>query len=112
MGFSEKELIEFGNRLIENISEQNKAEAELQGRMAHQTPYYVAELPEDMQKEIRQRVAAVLTERGVFTPENLENAMKSKICDLEELFDAREYIQRLEEEQQKKAVEQRKGGRR
>ena len=38
MGFSEKELIEFGNRLMENISEQNKAEAESQGQMAHQTP--------------------------------------------------------------------------
>ena len=130
MGFIKKELIQYKEKLMELVSEENKTEAEVLIRSfmsdfeksygyetevkreaVIQKPYYVAALPEDMQEEIRQRVTAKLTELGIFTPENLENAMGSKVCELDGLIETREYIQRIEEEQQKQAAEQRKGGR-
>ena len=131
MCFTRRELIQFGDKLMELVREENRSEAEVMIRSfvsdfektyeyekevkkeaVIQKPYYVAALPEDMQEEIRQRVTAKLTELGMFTPENLENAMSSPICDLERLIETREYIQRMEEEQQKKVAEQGKGGRR
>lgn len=131
MCFTRRELIQFGEKLMELVSEENKAgaetllrsfvsdfektyeyEKEVKKEAVIQKLYYVAALPEDMQEEIRQRVTAKLTELGIFTPENLENAMSSRLCDLERLIETREYIQRIEEEQQKKAAEQGKGGRR
>lgn len=44
-------------------------------------------MPDDVQEEIKQKVIAVLTEHGECTPENIENAMCSKIYDLEDLID-------------------------
>ena len=45
------------------------------------------------------------------TPENIDSAMCSKIYDLEDLIDIREYVRRMEEEQRKEAEQKRRGGR-
>ena len=62
-------------------------------------------------EEIRQKVIAALTEHGECTPENVDRAMSSKIYDLEDLIDIREYVERMEKEQRKKAEQKRRGGR-
>ena len=54
---------------------------------------------------------AALTECGECTPENVERAMSSKIYDLDDLIDIKEYVRRMEEEQQKKAEQKRGNGR-
>ena len=72
MGFIKKELIQYKEKLMELVSEENKTEAEVLIRSfmsdfeksygyetevkreaVIQKPYYVAALPEDMQVEIR-----------------------------------------------------------
>ena len=63
------------------------------------------------QEEIRQKVMAALAEHGECTPENVDRAMSSKIYDLEDLIDIREYVRRMETEQRKKAEQKRRGGR-
>lgn len=72
---------------------------------------YIAAMPDLVQEEIKEKVIAALTECGECTPENVERAMNSKIHDLEDLIDIKEYVRRIEEEQRRKA-EQRKDGRR
>lgn len=49
-----------------------------------------------------------MTECGECTPENVERAMSSKIYDLDDLIDIKEYVRRMEEEQRKK-TEQKRG---
>ena len=61
--------------------------------------------------EIKAKVMAALTECGECTPENVERAMSSKIYDLDDLIDIKEYVRRMEEEQQKKAEQKRGNGR-
>ena len=74
--------------------------------------HYIAAMPDDVQEEIKEKVIAALTEAGECTPENIERAMSSKIYDLEDLIDIREYVKRMEAEQRKKKTEQkRRGGR-
>ena len=58
-------------------------------------------------EEIKSKVIAVLTECGECTPENVERAMCSKIYDLNDLIDIKEYVRRMEEEQRKKAEQKR-----
>lgn len=50
-----------------------------------------------------------MTEHGECTPENVDRAMSSKIYDLEDLIDIREYVNRMETEQKKKAEQKRRG---
>lgn len=130
MGFTRKELIQFIDELVELASEENKTRAvlvkekfisdfeksyeyekEVQTKISYLPPYYVAAMPDDVQEEIKQKVIAALTEHGECTPENIENAMSSKIYDLDDLIDIREYVERIEEEQRKKAEQTRRGGR-
>ena len=122
MGFTRRELIEFMDGLVELASEENKAtavlvkerfisdfeksceyEKEVREEVSYLPPYYIAAMPDDVQEEIRKKVIEALTEVGECTPENIDSAMCSKIYDLEDLIDIREYVRRMEEEQRKEA---------
>ena len=130
MGFTKKELIRFLDGLVELASEENKVRAvlakekficdfektygyekEVITEVSKLPPYYVAAMPDSVQEEIKQKVIAALTECGECTPENVDRAMCSKIYDLEDLIDIREYVKRMEAEQRKKAEQKRRGGR-
>lgn len=127
---TKKELIEFLNELVELASEENKTKAvsikekfisdfeksygcekEVITEVTKLPPHYIAAMPDAVQEEIRQKVIAALTEHGECTPENVDRAMSSKIYDLEDLIDIREYVGRMEKEQRKKAEQKRRGGR-
>ena len=130
MGFTRRELIEFMDGLLELASEENKAtavlvkerfisdfeksyeyEKEVREEVSYLPPYYIAAMPDDVQEEIRKKVIEALTEVGECTPENIDSAMCSKIYDLEDLIDIREYVRRMEEEQRKEVEQKRRGGR-
>ena len=127
---TKKELIEFLNELVELASEENKTKAvsvkekfisdfeksyeyekEVVTEVSKLPPHYIAAMPDSVQEEIRQKVMAALAEHGECTPENVDRAMSSKIYDLEDLIDIREYVRRMETEQRKKAEQKRRGGR-
>ena len=127
---TKKELIEFLNELVELVSEENKIKAlsvkeriisgfeksyeyekEVITEISKLPPHYIAAMPDSVQEEIRQKVIAALTEHGECTPENVDRAMSSKIYDLEDLIDIREYVRKMEAEQRKKAEQKRRGGR-
>lgn len=126
---TKRELIQFMDELVELASEENKTRAilvkekfisdfeksyeyekEVQTEVSYLPPYYIAAMPDDVQEEIKQKVIAALTEHGECTPENIENALCSKIYDLEDLIDIREYVERMEEEQRKKQKQSGRGG--
>ena len=130
MGFTKKELIRFLDGLVELASEENKVRAvlakekficdfektygyekEVITEVSKLPPHYIAAMPDSVQEEIKQKVIAALTEHGECTPENIENAMSSKIYDLDDLIDIREYVEKMEEEQRKEAEQTRRGGR-
>ena len=127
---TKKELIEFLNELVELASEENKTKAvsvkekfisdfeksyeyekEAVTEVSKLPPHYIAATPDAVQEEIRQKVMAALAEHGECTPENVDRAMSSKIYDLEDLIDIREYVGRMEKEQRQKAEQKRRGGR-
>ena len=127
---TKKELIEFLNELVELASEENKIKAvlakekfisefekaygyekEVITEVSKLPPHYIAAMPENVQEEIKQKVIAALTEHGECTPENVDRAMCSKIYDLVDLIDIREYVERIEAEQRKKADQKRRGSR-
>ena len=127
---TKRELIEFLNELVELASEENKTKAvsvkekfisdfeksyeyekEAVTEVSKLPPHYIAAMPDSVQEEIRQKVMAVLAEHGECTPENVDRAMSSKIYDLDDLIDIREYVERMEKEQRKKAEQKRRGGR-
>ena len=127
---TKRELIEFLNELVELASEENKTKAvsvkekfisdfeksyeyekEAVTEVSKLPPHYIAAMPDSVQEEIRQKVIAALTEHGECTPENVDRAMSSKIYDLDDLIDIREYVERMEAEQRKKAEQKRRGGR-
>lgn len=127
---TKRELIKFLNELVELASEENKARAvlakekfisdfeksygfekEAEKEISYLPPHYIAAMPDEVQEEIRQKVIAALTEHGECTPENVQRAMDSKIYDLSDLIDIREYVERMEEEQRKKSEQSRRGGR-
>lgn len=131
MGFTKRELIEFFNSLTELVSEENQKEA----RFLIQTfmdgfeksyPYetihtekeilsfpacHIVALPEPIQQKIKEDVSARLKEIGDYSPENVERAMNSKLCDMEELLDIQKYTAKLEQEK-RKMLERNRGGRR
>lgn len=121
-----RELIMFMDELVNLASEENKERAiyikekfisnfrtireyekEVQTEITELPPYYIAAMPDSVQEEIKAKVIAALTECGECTPENVERAMSSKIYDLEDLIDIKEYVRRMEEEQRKKAEQKR-----
>ena len=116
MGFTKRELIQFLDGLVELASEENKVKAvlakekflsdfektygyekEVITEVSKLPPHYIAAMPDSVQEEIRQKVIAALTEHGECTPENVDRAMSSKIYDLEDLIDIREYVERIED---------------
>lgn len=130
MAMTRKELIKFLNELVELASEENKVKAvlakekfisnfeksygyekEVITEITKLPPHYIVAIPDSVQEEIRQKVIAALTEHGEYTPENVDRAMSSKIYDLENLIDIREYARRMEAERKKKAEQKRRGGR-
>lgn len=127
---TKRELTTFLDGLVELASEENKARAvlakenfisdfektygyekEVMTEVSYLPPYYIAAMPDSVQEEIRQKVIAALTEHGECTPENVDRVMSSKIHDLEDLIDIREYVRRMEAEQKKKTEQKRRGGR-
>ena len=98
-------------KFISDFEKSYEYEKEVQTEVSYLPPYYIAAMPDDVQEEIKQKVIAALTEHGECTPENIENAMCSKIYDLEDLIDIREYVERMEEEQRKKQEQSGRGGR-
>lgn len=127
---TKQELIQFLDELVALASEENKTRAvlvkekfirdfeksyeyekEVQTEISYLPPYYIAAMPDDVQEEIRQKVIAALTEHGECTPENIERAMSSKIYDLDDLIDIREYVRQMEETQGRKPEQKRRGGR-
>lgn len=130
MAITKKELIKFMDELVELASEENKSRAilvkekfindfeknyeyekEVQTEITELVPYYIAAMPDLIQEEIKTKVMAALTECGECTPENVERAMSSKIYDLDDLIDIKEYVRHIEEEQRKKAEQKRGNGR-
>lgn len=127
---TKRELIQFMNELMELASEENKSrvilvkekfindfersyeyEKEVQTEITELSPYYMAAMPDLIQEEIKAKVIAALSEYGECTPENVERAMNSKIYDLDDLINIKEYVSRMEEEQRKKAEQKRGKGR-
>ena len=130
MAMTRRELIQFMDELVELASEENKERAiyikekfisnfrtireyekEVQTEITELPPYYIAAMPDLIQEEIKVKVIAALTECGECTPENVERAMSSKIYDLDDLIDIKEYVRCMEEEQRKKAEQKRGNGR-
>lgn len=121
MGFTRKELVQFLDGLMELVSEENKTEAllvkeqfisdfekscgferEEETVIEDLPPYYVAAMPDDVQKEIRKEVTSALTKAGACTPENIEGAMCSKIYDLDDTIDIRKYVRMMKERERNK----------
>lgn len=131
MGFTKRELTEFFDSLTELVNEENRKEARFliqiftdsyEKSYPYETTIYtekeilsfsachIAALPEPIQQEIREEVGARLIETGNYSPENVERAMDSKLCDLEELLDIEKYAGKLETHHTK-MQERSRGGR-
>lgn len=127
---TKRELIESLDGLVELASEESRTKAvlikenfirdfeksygyeqEIHTGFSYLPPFYVAAMPDAVQEEIKKKVIAGLTERGECTPDNVERAMCSKIYDLEDLTDIREYVDKIEAEQRREMERKRRGGR-
>ncbi|MBQ4523160.1 MAG: hypothetical protein IJA10_09445 [Lachnospiraceae bacterium] len=127
---TKRELIQFVVELVELASEENKTRAilikekfindfersyeckkEVQTEVTKLPPHYIAAMPDSVQEEIKAKVIAALIEYGECTLENVERAMCSKIYDLDDLIDIKEYVRKMEEDQRKKSEQKRGGGR-
>lgn len=126
---TKRELIKFLDGLVELASEENRVKAvlvkerfindfeksyeyekEVQTEISHLPPQYIAAIQDHVQEEIRQKVIAVLTERGECTPENVDRAMSFSICDIHNLMDYRKYVKQTENKK-KEAEQKRREGR-
>lgn len=117
---TKKELIWFLDELVELASEENKTKALLVKEnfiSDFEKSYECKELIENtttiqdsLQEEVKQQVIAVLTEYGKCTPENVDRALSSKVYNMKNLTDVREYIKRIEAEN-KKGEQKRRGSR-
>lgn len=132
MGFTKRELVEFFDSLTELVSEENRKEAEfliqtfiddfeksypyettihMEGQTVSFPACYVSSMSESIQQEIREEVSARLWETGNYSPENVDRAMDSRLCDLEELLDIAKYAGKLEVKN-RKTQDRSRGGRR
>ena len=118
MGFTKSELVQFFDELTGLISEENQSEANLlirgfvldfeksykyedavlQKNVPYVPPFYIPVMSQTFQEEIRLKLTEKLTELGEYSPENVEQAMRSKIYDLRELIDITEYAKWADEE--------------
>ena len=130
MAMTRRELIEFLDGLVELASEENKIRAvlvkekfisdfeksyeygeEVEKTVSYLPPHCIVAMSDDVQQEIKEKIITALTEAGECTPENIDRAMSSKIYDVEDLIDIREYVKMMETEQKKKTEQKRRGGR-
>lgn len=130
MAMTKRELIQFLDELTELVSKENKTRAllvkqkfikdfeknyEYQKEVIEESfrlpPCFIEAMPDSVQEEIKGKVIAALTKEGVCTPENVQRAMESKIYDLSDLIDIREYVRRMEEGWEKKERQEKRGGR-
>lgn len=118
MGFTKLELIQFFDGLTELVSEENKGKAKVQIRkfflvfeagyqyedavtqrgVPYLPPYYISAMPQSTQEEIREKLTAELTGQGEYTPERVEQLMCSRIYDLGDLIDIKDYMEWVSEE--------------
>lgn len=129
MALTKKELIEFLNELTELVEvthkeKANKIAQKILNEYEHQYGFeedvvretsliYVGSLPEEVQKKIKSEVVSKLRELGLYSPENIERAMESKLKDLEDIIDTKKYeeIVRSEKESHQKNEQERGGDR-
>ena len=128
MAMTKRELIEFLNELVELASEENRARAvmvkrkmiddfeknygfekEAERQISYLPRHDIAAMPDDVQEEFKQKVMVELMKHRECTPWNVQRAMASKIYDLSDLIDIREHMERIEEENRKKAEQSRRG---
>lgn len=129
MALTKRELIEFLNELTELVEVTQKEKAniiaqKILNEYEHQFGFeedvvqetsliYVGSLPEEVQKQIKSGVVSKLKELGLYSPENVERAMESKLKDLEDIIDTKKYeeIVRSEKESHQKNGQERGGDR-
>ena len=129
MALTKQELIEFLNELTELVEvtqkeKANKIAQKILNEYEHQFGFeeavvqetsliYVGSLPEEVQKQIKSEVVSKLRELGLYSPENVERAMESKLKDLEDIIDTKKYekIVRSEKESHQKNEQERGGDR-
>ena len=132
MAMTKRELIQFMDELVELASEENKTRAILVKEKFINDFEKSYEYEKEVQTgeainlilpptffsskvcsilRMSAKVIAALTEYGECTPENVERAMSSKIYDLDDLIDIKEYVRHIEEGQRKKAEQKRGNGR-
>lgn len=112
MGFTKLELVQFFDGLTELVSEENRGKARVQIRkfllefeksyqyedavtqrnVPYIPPYYIPAMPQAVQEEIREKLAAKLTGQEENAAERIEQFMRSQIYDLKGLIDIKEYV--------------------
>lgn len=73
-------------------------DAVLQKDMPYVPPCYIPEMRQYLREEIRQKLTDKLTERGEYGLEKVEQAMCSKIYDLRDLNDIKDYAKWADDE--------------
>ncbi|MFV0466464.1 MAG: hypothetical protein ACK5ML_10365 [Lachnospiraceae bacterium] len=129
MALTKRELIEFLNELAELVEVTHKEKANeiaqkilneyeqqfgFEEEVVQETSLiYVGSLPEEVQKQIKLEVVSKLRELGLYSPENVERAMESKLSDLEDIIDTKKYeeISRSKKESHQKNEQERGGDR-
>lgn len=129
MALTKRELIEFLNELTELVEvthkeKANKIAQKILNEYEHQFGFeeevvqetsliYVGSLPEEVQKQIKSEVVSKLRELGLYSPENVERAIESKLKELEDIIDTKKYeeIVRSEKESHQKNEQERGGDR-
>lgn len=127
MALTKKELIEFLNELTELVEvtqkeKANKIAQKILNEYEHQFGFeeevvqetsiiYVGSLPEEVQKQIKSEVVSKLRELGLYSQENIERAMESKLSDLEDIIDTKKYEEIVHSEKESpQKNEQERGG--
>lgn len=127
MALTKRELIEFLNELTELVEvtqkeKANKIAQKILNEYEHQFGFeeevvqetsiiYVGSLPEEVQKQIKSEVVSKLRELGLYSQENIERAMESKLSDLEDIIDTKKYEEIVHSEKESpQKNEQERGG--
>lgn len=83
---------EKANKIVQKILNEYEHQFGFEEEMVHETSLiYVRSLPEEVQKQINFEVICKLRELGLYSPENVERAMESKINDLEDIIATKKY---------------------
>ena len=129
MALTKKELIEFLNELTELVEVTHKEKANIiaqkilneyeyrfgsEEEVVQETSLiYLGSLADEVQKQIKSEVISKLREIGLYSPENVERAMESKLNELEDIIDTKKYeeLVRSEKESHQKNEQERGGDR-